>query len=89
MIALKTVLDELGDGPAATAAIQRMLDLRPGLAAYARASYDLEQHGRPAAATDLMRRALAAAVDPADIAFCRHQLGDLAWSTGDRGRPRG
>jgi tetratricopeptide (TPR) repeat protein len=74
---------QLGDAPAATDAIQRMLDLRPGLAAYARASYDLEQRGRAAEATGLMRRALDAAVDPADIAFCRNQLGDLAWSGGD------
>ena len=74
---------QLGDAPAATAAIQRMLDLRPGLAAYARASYDLEQHGRLAEATELMRRALDAAVDPADIAFCRNQLGELAWFAGD------
>jgi len=74
---------QLGDPAAATSAIQRMLDLRPGLAAYARASYDLEQRGEVAEAADLMRRALDAAVDPADIAFCRNQLGDLAWSTGD------
>jgi len=74
---------QLGDAPAATAAIQRMLDLRPGLAAYARASYDLEQHGRLTEATGLMRRALDAAVDPADVAFCRNQLGDLAWFAGD------
>jgi tetratricopeptide (TPR) repeat protein len=74
---------QLGDGPAATDAVQRMLDLRPGLGGYARASYDLEQRGRLTEATDLMRRALAAAVDPADIAFCRNQLGDLAWHAGD------
>ena len=74
---------QLGDAPAATAAVQRMLDLRPGLAAYARASYDLEQRGQLAEATDLMRRALDAAVDPADIAFCRNQLGDLAWFAGN------
>src|SRR4051794_13819809 len=60
-----------------------MLDLRPGLAAYARASYDLEQRGRDRDAEDLMRRALAAAADPHDIAFCRNQLGDLAWTRGD------
>ena len=29
-----------------------------------------------------MRRALDAAVDPADVAFCRYQLGELAWQTG-------
>ena len=69
---------QLGDANAATSAVQRMLDLRPGLAAYARASYDLEQHGRLAEAESLMRRA----VDPADVAFCRYQLGELAWQTG-------
>jgi tetratricopeptide (TPR) repeat protein len=75
---------QLGNPSAATAAIQRMLDLRPGLAAYARASYDLEQRGELDRAEALMRRALDAAVDPADIAFCRNQLGDLAWFAGDR-----
>jgi hypothetical protein len=73
---------QLGNAAAATSAAQRMLDLRPGLAAYARASYDLEQHGRLAESKSLMRRALSAAVDPADIAFCRYQLGELAWQTG-------
>jgi hypothetical protein len=73
---------QLGDAAAATSAVQRMLDLRPGLAAYARASYDLELHGRLDEAESLMRRALVAAVDPADIAFCRYQLGELAWQTG-------
>jgi tetratricopeptide (TPR) repeat protein len=77
---------QLGNARAATTAIQRMLDLRPGLAAYARASYDLEQRGRLADATALMRRALDAAVDPADLAFCHNQLGDLAWFAGDLGR---
>lgn len=74
---------QLGDAAGATDAVQHMLDLRPGLAAYARASYDLEQHGRVTEATDLMRRALDSAVDPHDIAFCRVQLGDLAWQVGD------
>ena len=73
---------QLGNAAAATSATQRMLDVRPGLAAYARASYDLEQHGRLAESESLMRRALSAAVDPADIAFCRYQLGELAWQTG-------
>ena len=73
---------QLGNPLAATDAIQHMLDLRPGLAAYARASYDLEQQGRLSDAAALMRRALGDAVDPADIAFCRYQLGELAWRTG-------
>jgi len=74
---------QLGNAGAATAAVQRTLDLRPGLSAYARASYDLEQRGRTDEAADLMRRALAAAVDRHDIAFCRVQLGDLAFNAGD------
>jgi len=73
---------QLGNRTAATAAIQHMLDLRPGLAAYARASYDLELAGRLASAAALMRRALGDAVDPADIAFCRYQIGELAWRAG-------
>ncbi|MDT5035468.1 MAG: hypothetical protein QOE03_653 [Micromonosporaceae bacterium] len=80
---LTDALTQLGDGPGATAAVQRMLDLRPGLAAYARASYDLEQRGRVADAVDLMRAALDDAVDPHDAAFCHSQLGDLAWQVGD------
>jgi tetratricopeptide (TPR) repeat protein len=60
-----------------------MLDLRPGLPAFARASYDLELRGRVAEATDLMRQALEDAVDPHDAAFCHNQLGDLAWQAGD------
>ena len=74
---------QLGNRKAATAAVQRLLDLRPGLSAYARASYDLEQRGQVAQAADLMRRALDTAVSPSDIAFCRVQLGDLAFNAGD------
>lgn len=74
---------QLGHPDAATDAVQHMLDLRPGLAALTRASYDIEQHGRIAEATSLMRRALDAAIDPADVAFCRYQLGELAWHSGD------
>ena len=36
---------QLGHPAAATDAVQHLLDLRPGLPAYARASYDLEQRG--------------------------------------------
>src|SRR5215475_132573 len=74
---------QLGNAAAATSAVQHMLDLRPGLAAYARASYDLEQHGRLAEAAKLMTDALDAAAAPGDIAFCRYQLGELAWMAGD------
>ncbi|GAA4607249.1 tetratricopeptide (TPR) repeat protein [Actinoplanes octamycinicus] len=80
---LADALTQLGDARGATAAVQRMLDLRPGLAAYARASYDLELHGRIAEAAGLMRQALEDAVDRHDVAFCRAQLGDLAFGRGD------
>jgi tetratricopeptide (TPR) repeat protein len=80
---LADALTQLGDAAGAGAAVQRMLDLRPGLAAYARASYDLELRGRITEATALMRRALADAADPHDAAFCRTQLGDLAFGRGD------
>ena len=80
---LADALTQLGDRAGATAAIQKMLDLRPGLAAYARASYDLELRGSLDRASSLMEQALAAAADPADIAFCRGQLADLAFSRGD------
>jgi tetratricopeptide (TPR) repeat protein len=73
---------QLGHPDAATEAIGHMLDLRPGLAGYARASYDLEQRGRIVAAQELMQQALESAVDPADMAFCRYQLGELAWQSG-------
>lgn len=77
---------QLGEDAAATEAVQRMLDLRPALPAYARAAYDLEQRGRTRAAEELWRRALAAAVAPDEIAVVRAGLGDLAWHAGDLGR---
>lgn len=73
---------QLGNADAATRAIQSMLDLRPGVAAYARASYDLEQHGRVGEAEATMQSALDSAASPADIAFCRYYLGELAWNSG-------
>jgi tetratricopeptide (TPR) repeat protein len=74
---------QLGHPDAATAAVQRMLDLRPGLASYTRGSYDLEQHGKRAEAVALMQQALASATEPADVAFCHQHLGSLAWAAGD------
>lgn len=74
---------QLGSSSAATDAVQRMLDTRPGLPAYARAAYDLEQHGRVMEARGLWERALADAHSPADVAYIRVQLGDLAWHVGE------
>ncbi|WP_422770402.1 tetratricopeptide repeat protein [Plantactinospora sp. WMMC1484] len=74
---------QLGRADEATVAVQALLDLRPGVPALTRAAYDREQRGRTTEAAALLRQALALALDPADIAFCRHQLGQLAWHSGD------
>jgi tetratricopeptide (TPR) repeat protein len=73
---------QLGEPAAATAAVQKMLDVRPGLAAFTRASYDLELHGRVDDARIALERALPDALTPDDIAFCRYYLGELAWNSG-------
>jgi tetratricopeptide (TPR) repeat protein len=75
---------QLGDYPAATEAVQRMLELRPGVASFTRASYDAELHGDLATA----RSALEQVVDiasGADEAYARTYLGGLAFSVGDLG----
>ncbi|MDR7276084.1 tetratricopeptide (TPR) repeat protein [Catenuloplanes atrovinosus] len=80
---LADALTQLGPAGTATGAVQRLLDLRPGLSAYARGSYDLELRGDDAGAAELMGRALTAATTPADLGFCHAHLGDLAWNRGD------
>jgi len=80
---LADALIQLGDYPGATAAVQQMLNLDPGLSAFTRASYDRELHGLTDQAADLLRRALASTNAPGDIAFCRTYLGLLAFSTGN------
>jgi tetratricopeptide (TPR) repeat protein len=74
---------QLGDTAAATAAVQRMLDLRPGVTSFTRASYELELHGRTADARAAMQRALGAATSRDELAFCHYYLGELAWGGGD------
>jgi tetratricopeptide (TPR) repeat protein len=73
---------QLGNTGAATDAVQRMLDLKPGLSALTRASYDLELHGRIDEARGALERSLADATGPADAAFCRYYLGELAFNAG-------
>ncbi|WP_199546038.1 lipopolysaccharide assembly protein LapB [Streptomyces sp. N35] len=75
---------QLGAYPQATAAVQRLLDLKPGVAAFTRAAYELEMQGRTEAAEGALRRALEDSAVPAERAFCLHRLGELDW---DRGRP--
>ncbi|MCA2211273.1 tetratricopeptide repeat protein [Jidongwangia harbinensis] len=78
-------LTELGRYDEAFRTVQRMVDLRPDAASYARASYTWELRGDVGRATDAMRRALDAAAEPADRAFARRHLGELAFGTGDLG----
>jgi tetratricopeptide (TPR) repeat protein len=76
-------LTELGRYDEAFATVQQMVDLRPDAASYARASYTWELRGDVGRAAEAMRRALVAAPDPADGAFARLHLGQLAFGTGD------
>ncbi|ALG06284.1 hypothetical protein AOZ06_04480 [Kibdelosporangium phytohabitans] len=82
---LADALTQLGDTAAATVAVQRMLDLRPGVASFTRASYELETHGRTDEAREAMTRALTAAVTPDEVAFCHYYLGELAFNAGELG----
>ena len=76
-------LTELGRYDEAFATVQRMVDLRPDAASYARASYTWELRGDVGRATEAMRRALDAAPNPADKAFALLHLGQLAFGSGD------
>jgi tetratricopeptide (TPR) repeat protein len=75
---------ELGEYDAAFAAFERMMDLRPSAAAYARAAYSLELRGHLAAALDAMKLATDA-TSPRDVeslAWHHSQLGELYWQMG-------
>lgn len=80
---LTDALVELGDYDAAFASLQRMLDLRPAVPAYSRASYSFELRGNIPAARSALEQALRIAVDPADAAFAHRYLGELAFTQGD------
>ncbi|MBJ7609177.1 MAG: hypothetical protein JF887_07060 [Candidatus Dormibacteraeota bacterium] len=75
-------LTQLGRYPEARVAAQRMLDLAPSVSSLSRGSYDLEEHGDVAGATAALQQALVDAFAPADIAFCRYYLGELAFNSG-------
>ena len=81
-------LTELGRYDEALIAVQRMLDLRPGLDSFTRASYQRELRGDIAGARELLQRAADGATSPADKAFCLYYLGELAWNNGDAGAAR-
>src|SRR3954452_25292609 len=80
---LADALTQLGDYPGADTAVQKILDLQPGLASFSRASYSFEERGEVGQARDSMKRALAEATDAGDIAFCRYYLGELSFNSGD------
>lgn len=80
---LADALTQLGDAEGATAAVQQMLDVRPGIASFTRASYDLELHGRVDDARVALEKALENAFGQSDLAFVRYYLGELAFNSGD------
>ncbi len=77
-------LVELGEYEAAVAASDRLLAMRPGLAAYARASYLRELHGDAAGAIEAMKLAVEAGVPgQEDRAWASMHLGNLLLGQGD------
>ncbi|MCU1589440.1 MAG: hypothetical protein JWP11_696 [Frankiales bacterium] len=81
-------LTELGRYDAAAAAVQRMLDLRPGVDSFARGSYQRELRGDVPGARELLQHAADDAASPADKAFSLYYLGELAWNNGDAATAR-
>jgi tetratricopeptide (TPR) repeat protein len=74
---LVDALTQLGDDAGASVALQRMLDLRPGVASFTRAAYHFELHGRLDEARAALERALESASSPEEVAFCRLHLDEL------------
>ena len=79
---LGDALFELGRTEAADRAYQDMIDIRPDMASYVRASYALGFNRNIRGATAAMRLALQAAASPVDAAWIRHQLGDIFAGSG-------
>jgi tetratricopeptide (TPR) repeat protein len=80
-------LVELGRYGEAFAAFDRMMQLEPGLAAYARVSYARELLGHPQTALVPMEAAVNdAGGEPEPQAWARVQLGKLHWTAGHIGQ---
>ncbi|MEU3775501.1 tetratricopeptide repeat protein [Streptomyces sp. NPDC032472] len=75
----------LGDYKAAETAMQRLVDLRPGVAAYLRASQVYRDRGWREDAAMAMESAAGAAKSPAEKAYVLYRIGELAWERGDPG----
>jgi tetratricopeptide (TPR) repeat protein len=76
---------ELGRYRNAAGSIQRLVNLKPGLPAYARVSYYRELTGDPVAALRAMRFAASAGGAPENLAYVQALVGNLELSLG---RPR-
>jgi len=76
-------LSELGRYPEAFVVLQRMVDLKPGVASFTRVSYAYELRGDNEGAKFALTRALEISQAPADTAFVRQYLGELAFNSGD------
>jgi tetratricopeptide (TPR) repeat protein len=68
---------ELGRYPGAARTIQRLVNLKPSLPAYARVSYYRELHGDTGGAVSAMRFAVSAGGSPEGTAYVETLLGDL------------
>ncbi|GGZ75782.1 hypothetical protein GCM10010371_39480 [Streptomyces subrutilus] len=73
----------LGDYKAAQQAMDRLLELQPGLVGYTRASQVYRDRGWREDATMAMEHAAGAAKAPAEKAYALYRLGELAWERGD------
>ena len=73
---------ELGRYGAAFGSFQRMIDIRPNLASYARVSYALELRGNVEGAIAAMRAAYDVAAGPADVAWAAAHIGKLHFGAG-------
>ncbi|MET9470367.1 hypothetical protein ABZY44_37375, partial [Streptomyces sp. NPDC006544] len=73
----------LGDYKAAEKAMERLVDMRPGLVAFVRASQVYRDRGWREDATMSMEHAGGAAKAPAEKAYVLFRLGELAWERGD------
>jgi tetratricopeptide (TPR) repeat protein len=91
LAALPVIADaqiELGRYQPAARTIQRMLDVRPNLTSYSRASYYRELSGDTLGAIDAMRLAASAGGAPENTAYVQVLLGDLELQRGRIGSAR-
>jgi tetratricopeptide (TPR) repeat protein len=80
---------ELGRYREAGRTLQRMVDLKPTLAAYARVSYFRELHGDLSGAIEAMRLAVSAGGgSPENVAYAQTLLGNLELQLGHSGAAR-